>query len=549
MIEYEEGKWRPLFSLKGSVLQKAAKWAFPFAFLTAGLGVLIRSMDANLQPWLASMDIGDRLRDFSFILGFLIVFRSQKAYSRWWEGGTLLQQLRGEWFNAFSSLLAFTNPDPEIREEVERFQHQLARMMSLLYSNALKQVSAMEDNSFELIDIQGFDLDSLEYILQAHDSCEVVLQWVQRLIVEANTRDIIRIAPPILSRVYNQLGNGIVRLNNARKIRQFPIPFPLAQMVALMLVSHAFITSVVISINVEAPYLAAALTFIVILCFWSINYISTELEQPYGDDANDLPLHGMMEDLNKSLCALLNPTALSPPDFAYNPEHDARLYKSKVDMNSYVEDLINSGKARRRRTSTHKPSKETKSVTPEPMLTAEKGTKAGRGTVIGAQQAPVLAASAPNGGEKIAVDTCMEGLCTEGSCDQGQCSDKEYRDSLLLAQPRKSEGQKDLQVPPGEVSKIFPAKAPAPALEALPPGAGQKDSQQDHVTIDLNGVHLEPPSMAPASGQVVVGAAERKAMHQIHRRSVGLLSECMPCSSLAGRRSGGSANGGSLSLL
>lgn len=32
-------------------------------------------------------------------------FRSRIAYNRWWEGGTLLQQTRGEWFNGFSSLI------------------------------------------------------------------------------------------------------------------------------------------------------------------------------------------------------------------------------------------------------------------------------------------------------------------------------------------------------------------------------------------------------------------------------------------------------------
>merc|ERR1711865_503002 len=107
--------------------------------------------------------------------------------------------------------------------------------------------------------------DSLEFMQDAHDRCEIVLQWIQRLIVEANAAETIKVAPPILSRVYNQLGNGIVNLNNARKITDFPIPFPLAQMV----------------------------TFMLVFAFWSINYIAVELEMPFGDDTNDLPLSEM----------------------------------------------------------------------------------------------------------------------------------------------------------------------------------------------------------------------------------------------------------------
>merc|ERR1719262_485338 len=160
---------------------------------------------------------GSLLSGFTFILGFLIVFRANNAYSRWWEGGTLLQELRGEWFNAFSSLMAFSNSSPSKRQEVKKFQHQLVRLVSLLYASALHQVCTMEDKCFYLIDITGFEQESLAFLQSdlCHDHCEVVLQWIQRLVVLADANSVIKIAPPILSRVYNQLGNGIVNLNNA----------------------------------------------------------------------------------------------------------------------------------------------------------------------------------------------------------------------------------------------------------------------------------------------------------------------------------------------
>lgn len=351
MIDYESGYWLPLFSFKGSVLFKAARWAVPFAILAAIGSVLLRGLDTPTKAWLEEMKVGDRLRDFSFILGFLIVFRSQTAYSRWWEAGTLLQQLRGEWFNSFSSLLAFCNTDPKKKQEVQRFQHLLIRLICLLYANALKQVSAMGDNSFELIDIQGFDADSLKEMVTAHDSCEVVAQWIQRLIVQANTNDIVKIAPPILSRVYEQLGKGIVRLNNARKIRQFPIPFPVAQLVAFMLVFHGFLTALVTSIMVDSWAIAACMSFMVVEAYWSLNFIALELEQPYGDDPNDLPLHDMMEDLNQSLCGLVTPHALSPPEFEYDTDRDMHLPKHKTHFEEHLEERKASGKVKRRRNS------------------------------------------------------------------------------------------------------------------------------------------------------------------------------------------------------
>ena len=99
MIDYDEEKWGVLFafSLKGSAFPRACIWALPCGILSALLNIALMSNQVEFfrQPAMAMS--GDLFRGFTFVLGFLIVFRSQVAYSRWWEGGTLLQQLRGEW--------------------------------------------------------------------------------------------------------------------------------------------------------------------------------------------------------------------------------------------------------------------------------------------------------------------------------------------------------------------------------------------------------------------------------------------------------------------
>merc|ERR1719329_315986 len=132
---------------------------------------------------------------FTGILGFLIVFRSQQAYSRWWNGGTLLQQICGEWVNAFSALLAFSNTSPEKKDEVEKFHHLLVRLVSLLHGAALHHVSTIGEQVFELIDLDGFDQGHLSFMQSSHDPCQIVLQWIQKLIVEANAQETLKIAP------------------------------------------------------------------------------------------------------------------------------------------------------------------------------------------------------------------------------------------------------------------------------------------------------------------------------------------------------------------
>eukprot|EP00928_Gymnodinium_smaydae_P026929 TRINITY_DN20989_c0_g1_i1.p1 TRINITY_DN20989_c0_g1~~TRINITY_DN20989_c0_g1_i1.p1 ORF type:complete len:918 (-),score=134.97 TRINITY_DN20989_c0_g1_i1:176-2929(-) len=93
MIEYEPGRWSVwfAFSLKGSIFPKSFVFAAPCGVLACGLHVLFHSTPQAMLI-LGAGDIGTSvLGGFTFVLGFLVVFRSQQAYARWWEGGTLLQ--------------------------------------------------------------------------------------------------------------------------------------------------------------------------------------------------------------------------------------------------------------------------------------------------------------------------------------------------------------------------------------------------------------------------------------------------------------------------
>jgi hypothetical protein len=250
-----------------------------------------------------------------------------------------MQKIRGEWFNAYSCLLAFANPAPEKKAEVTAFCHKLVRLFSLLYAAALEQVSTMDLAVFEIIELDGFQIEHLHALRGAHDRCEVVLQWIQREIVTQNANHVLKIEAPILSRVYNQLGNGIVELNNARKITEFPIPYPLAQMVTFMLALHWLMTVAMAAIYFVNPFHASAVAFVVILSFWTIQFISLELEMPFGDDPNDLPLEDMQKDYNLSLIDLLRPYCVQNPRFELNQVH-REFRVTQHDLESVLEELV-----------------------------------------------------------------------------------------------------------------------------------------------------------------------------------------------------------------
>merc|ERR1719221_512978 len=169
---------------------------------------------------------------------YILYRRSSVAYDRWWEGGTLLQKTRGEWFNAYSSIMAFTSTKPELSDQVDEYIHLTARLMSLLMCCALQQVSPNRDRPFEIIDLEGIEPTSMEFLNTAPDKVEIILQWIQRSMVLHVQTGVLPVAPPILSRAFQEVSRGIVNLQNARKIADFPYPYPLAQISMILQIIH-----------------------------------------------------------------------------------------------------------------------------------------------------------------------------------------------------------------------------------------------------------------------------------------------------------------------
>lgn len=312
-----------VMKLKGSVIPKAIVFAFPSGCLAVGLhyfygwiGTVPDHLMKGFGVWAT----------FTTILGMLIVFRTNQAYNRYWEGATLLLQVRGEWLNACSSLFAFCSAEDHQRDAVLRFQHQMIRLMSMLYCAALQNVALVGDESMEIIDMEGLDPGSLRYLINSHERCDVLLQWIRRLVVQSMSRGVIPVPPPILTRVFQELSRGIVNAKDVQKIAEFPFPFPYTQMIVCMMLLQSLTTPMLVSISGVDVYSAFFITFVVVLALWCMNYIAGELEQPFGEDFNDLPIPQMMADMNDRLKTLMQAETQTPPHFNFHKAmHECRV--------------------------------------------------------------------------------------------------------------------------------------------------------------------------------------------------------------------------------
>jgi len=130
-----------------------------------------------------------------------------------------------------------------------------------------------------------------------------------------------------------------------------------------------------------------------------VNYIAVELENPFGDDWNDLPLEEMQDDMNRSLISLLRKHAVRPPKFDFVADRDKDLEKSLVrDFPSNAGGEVVS-----------------------PAVCSRFARKLMQG------EGHCTSSSRTDGHE----DNCRDGNCTVGSGTDGLATDKLYRDGVL----------------------------------------------------------------------------------------------------------------------
>merc|ERR1712048_343283 len=140
--------------------------------------------------------------------------------------------------------------------------------MSLLMCCGLQQVSPNRDRPFEIIGLEGIEPENMDFLNTAPDKVEIILQWIQRSMVLHMQTGVLPVAPPVLSRAFQEVSRGIVNLQNARKIADFPYPYPLAQVSMILQLVHYGMTPVAAAVLFHKwpyqPFLAAAISFLVI---------------------------------------------------------------------------------------------------------------------------------------------------------------------------------------------------------------------------------------------------------------------------------------------
>lgn len=323
MIRYPDAKFHPklLFQTLGSPFPFSFCAAFPCGLLSALLSYLWSEEVGDAAHFFSAILSNNAgYTSFTFLVGFLVVFRTQQGYGRFCDGLSNLKAMQSEWYSAASNLVAFSRHSTSAERDIKKFHHVIVRLLSMLDAVALAQLEGQDDEdempvafTLRLIDVKGLDAESLEAVRRGSCQVEMILQWIQSITVHNIKSGILSIPPPILARVFHNLSNGMASFHQAKKLCDVPYPFPFMQATEWLLVLHWLITPMVMVSFTHSPLWAGIFSFLATLLLWSLNCIAAEMENPFGSDSNDLHTVEMQEEWNLRLLTLLWPGSQRMP--------------------------------------------------------------------------------------------------------------------------------------------------------------------------------------------------------------------------------------------
>eukprot|EP00929_Paragymnodinium_shiwhaense_P064406 TRINITY_DN32249_c0_g2_i3.p1 TRINITY_DN32249_c0_g2~~TRINITY_DN32249_c0_g2_i3.p1 ORF type:complete len:490 (-),score=88.64 TRINITY_DN32249_c0_g2_i3:73-1542(-) len=148
------------------------------------------------------------------------------------------------------------------------------------------------------------------------DRVALCILWISEMVMLLAPKIV---APaPILSRVFQEMSNGALGFSQAEKLSDIPFPFIFAQLLNLMLISFTLYAPITFEIVTGDTWLTPLISTITVFNFWALNEIAKELENPFGDEANNVPAVGMHEAFVERLMELMETTL--PSDRSFLPQ-------------------------------------------------------------------------------------------------------------------------------------------------------------------------------------------------------------------------------------
>ncbi|UHG92463.1 bestrophin family protein [Spirosoma oryzicola] len=232
----------------------------------------------------------------SFVISMLLVFRTNSAYDRWWEGRKLWGSLVNNCRNMALKLDQLLETD---QTENRLFFKAMISNFAFALKNHLRQ------NSFEqeFTESSSFPISKLH--LDEHVPQQIALAIFGR--INELQRKGVLLAEHML--VLNPEVQSLMDICGAcERIKNTPIPFSYSSFIKKFIVVYCL--SLPLGYVHALHYLVIPLVVFVFYVLASLEIIAEEIENPFGTDDNDLPLETICANIHKTVNQSFDHTTL-----------------------------------------------------------------------------------------------------------------------------------------------------------------------------------------------------------------------------------------------
>ena len=286
IIRNKNNSFKLLFAWHGTILPKVIVALLVVVCISAIL-VYLAARHFVAVPEVPS--IGFTI--FGVILSIFLSFRNTACYDRWWEGRKL-----------WGALIAATRHIARDTYVLEDASRDLFIYRVMLFTHLLRDRLRKCSNDFEHYRAQTGFSDQQWQALNSHiNPPQYVLEQLQkdiaRLYQQGKITDII----------YSGLTKHTIALGDIHagcdRISSTPLPFSYSVLLHRAVYSFCFILpfSLEASLGIWTPVIVALIAYL----FLGLDALSAELEEPFGEQENDLPLDSIVRNIEREMLSSL----------------------------------------------------------------------------------------------------------------------------------------------------------------------------------------------------------------------------------------------------
>ena len=219
-----------------------------------------------------------------FVLSLLLVFRTNTAYDRWWEGRKLWGKLVNDSRNFAIKINVLLKEDRDSAEQIAKYLKFFPHFLAKHLSKESTRLALDEDYS------------EIEKSLRSHGPADLIIQLTNTLHQLKKERKISEVEMLYLD---TQLSGFLDVCGGCERIKNTPIPYSYSSFIKKFIILYVMALPIAYAINLGCFIIP--LTVFVYYVLMSLELIAEEIEDPFNMDENDIPMETIAQNIEKNV--------------------------------------------------------------------------------------------------------------------------------------------------------------------------------------------------------------------------------------------------------